>query len=168
MAQSRAATVTYSEDIVRDAVRTFVWRRGIASQKGLWAAEAVMIALLIWLLWSGERGWLVGAFGVVIVLPPGLIIAMWVAHHRNTVGKFRSMPTRRADFVFLNEGFEVASELGASKIPWSTITEIWERPDYGMLFTAPNQFVTLPIQTIPEADRDFLWSRMPSATPRNF
>jgi len=32
---------------------------------------------------------------------------------------------------------------------WLIVTEIWERPDYWMVFTAPGQFMTLPVQTIP-------------------
>ncbi len=168
MAQDRTATVTYTEEIVRDAVRTFVWRQGIANQKGLWVTEAVMIALLAWLLWSGERGWLVGVLGVIVLLPPGLIVAIWVAHHRNTVGKFRRMTTRRADFAFLNDGLEIMSELGTTKISWTAITGIWEKPDYWMIFIAPNQFVTLPMQTISAADRDFLRSKTSSAISRKF
>ncbi|MEP7453367.1 YcxB family protein [Phyllobacterium sp. SB3] len=148
---------------MRDAVRSFVWQRGIATQKGLWMAEAVLIAFLVWLLWKGEQGWQVGAVGVVVFLPPVFIITMWVAHYRNTVGKFRRMPSHQAEFTFLDEGFEVISELGAGKIPWSGVTEIWERPDYWMIFTAPSQFTTLPVQTITSTDLEFLRSKVPSA-----
>ncbi|MBB3611104.1 YcxB family protein [Rhizobium sp. BK602] len=156
-----AVEVTYTDAIVRDAVRTFVWRRGVAGQKGLWAAEAVLIALLIWLPLRGEQGWLLGVVSVIALLPPCLIIAMWVAHHRNTVGKFRRMPSRRADFTFLDDGLVVASELGSTKIPWAGVTEIWERPAYWMIFTAPNQFMTLPVETVSADDRDFLRSKVP-------
>lgn len=158
-----AVEVTYTDEIVRDAVRTFVWRRGIVGQKGLWAAEVVLIALLIWLPLRGEQGWLFGVVSVIAILPPCLTIAMWVAHHRNTVGKFRRMTSRRADFMFLDEGLEVASELGSARIPWSGVTEIWERPAYWMIFTAPNQFMTLPLRTLSADDRDFLRSKVPIA-----
>ena len=156
----KTVKVAYTEEIVRDAVKAFVWRRGIADQKGLWAAEAVSIAFFIWLLWRGDQGWLVGVVGVVSLLPPWLIIAMWAAHHRNTVGKFRRMLSHCADFTFLDEGFEVASELGSAKIPWSAVTEIWERSCYWMIFTAPSQFMTLPVETMSTTDRDFLRSKM--------
>lgn len=86
---------------------------------------------------------------------------MWVAHHRNTVGKFRRMPSRRADFTFLDDGLEAASELGSTKLPWSGVTEIWERPAYWMIFAAPNQFITLPLETVSADDRDFLRSKVP-------
>ncbi|MBB6014497.1 hypothetical protein HNR59_003892 [Aquamicrobium lusatiense] len=166
MADGRRTSVTYTREMLESAVKAFVWRRGIAEQKGLWSVEAVMIAALAWLLWSGERGWPIGVIGVVVLLPPCLIVGMWVAHYRNTVGKFRRMPSRQADFVFRDDGFEVISELGEARLPWSTITEIWERPDCWMLFTGPNQFMTLPIGTVMETDREFLRSRLSSAARR--
>jgi hypothetical protein len=159
MVDSRTAHVTYTEAIVRDAVRTFVWRRGLAGQKLLWTVEAAMTASLIWMIWRGEGGWVFGVVCLAVLLPPCLIAAVWVAHHRNTVGKFRRMSTGRAEFAFHAEGFDVASELGSGSIPWSTVTEIWERPAYWMIFTAPNQFLTLPLEPVSPADRDFLRSK---------
>lgn len=162
----RVVEATYSEEILRDAVRTYVWRQGVVRRKALWAAEAVLIALLVWLPLRSDQGWLFGAVSVVVLLPPCLIIAMWIAHHRNTVGKLRKMPSRRGTFIFLDDGLEVASELGSAKIPWSGITEIWERPAYWMIFMAPNQFITLPLQTVSGDDRDFLRSKVFGATPQ--
>ncbi|MFS8047963.1 YcxB family protein [Rhizobium sp. BR 314] len=155
--QNSAIKVTYTEDIVRDAVRTFVWRRGILGQKRLWVAEVVMIALL---LWNGDRGWVAAIMFVIILLPPAMIAVMWVAHHRNTVGKFHRMRTPRAELTFRDEGLDVVSDLGLATIHWSTITEIWERPAYWMIFIGPNQFFTLPLETLSPADRDFLRSKV--------
>jgi hypothetical protein len=138
----------------------------VTGQKALWAAEAVLIAFLIWLLWRGEQGWLIGVISVVVLLPPCLIITVWIAHYRNTVGKFRKMSSHQAEFTFLDEGLEIVSELGSAKIPWSGVTEIWEKPGYWMIFTAPSQFMTLPVQTISLTDREFLRSKVASATPQ--
>ncbi|WGJ08524.1 YcxB family protein [Brucella intermedia] len=159
----RTAKITYTEEIVRGAVRAFVWQRGVARQKALWAAEAVLIAFLIWLLWRGQQGWLVGVVSVVVFLPPCLIITLWIAHYRNTVGKFRRMSSHQAEFTFLDEGLEIVSEVGSAKIPWLGVTEIWERPAFWMIFTAPNQFMTLPVQTISPADLDFLRTKVARA-----
>ena len=156
--------VTYTEDIVRDAVRTFVWRRGIAGLKFLWALEAVMISLLVWPVWNGDRGWVSALVFIVVLLPPALIAAMWIAHHRNTVGKYRRMRTPRAELTFRDEGLDVVSDLGSAMIPWSTVTEIWERPAYWMIFIGTNQFFTLPLATLSPADKDFLRSKAPRAS----
>ncbi|ENN88875.1 hypothetical protein RHSP_11162 [Rhizobium freirei PRF 81] len=157
--QNSSVEVTYTDDIVRDAVRTFVWRRGISGLKFLWALEAVMIALLIWPLWNGDRGWVSVVVFIVVLLPPAMIAAMWIAHHRNTVGKYRQMRTPRALLTFRDQGLDVVSDLGSATIPWSTIIEIWERPAYWMIFVGRNQFFTLPLETLSTADRDFLRSK---------
>ena len=157
---TRTFEVLYTEAIVRDAVRTFVRRRGMFGQKGLWAAEVSALCVLAWLVWRGDDMWLTFIVSVVAALPPCLIVLMWIAHHRNTVGKFHRMRNNFAKFAIGDEIIAVSSDLGAAQIPWSTISEIWERPDYWMLFTAPNQFMTLPIETVPLADRDYLRSKV--------
>lgn len=160
MAQNSVIKVAYTEDIVRDAVRTFVWRRGIVGQKRLWIAEVAMIALL---LWNVDRGWVATIMFAILLLPPAMIAVMWIAHHRNTVGKYRRMRTPDATLTLRDEALVVASDLGSATIPWSTLTEIWERPAYWMIFIGPNQFFTLPLQTLSPADRDFLRSKVARA-----
>ena len=124
MSDKIAFEVAYTEAIVRDAVRTYVWQRVIVHQKGLWIAELVVAALLAWLLLIGEQGWAVIAVGIAVLAAPCLIVMVWWAHHQNTVGKFRRMPTPTAQFSISGEGLEVKSHLGAAQMPWSSISEI--------------------------------------------
>lgn len=107
MVNSRTFKIAYTEEIVRDAVRAFVWKRGISSQKGLWAVEAAMACLLLWSLSSGHHGWLTVVVAVGVLVPLCLIVMMWIAHHRNTVGKYRRMPSHEAEVTFRDEGFEL-------------------------------------------------------------
>ncbi len=157
---SSAYRVTYTEAMVRDAVRSFVWQRFVREQKGLWLAAAGLLVLLAILLWRGDRSWVVGVLAVVVLLPVLLLVAGWAAHSRNTVGRFRRMPTPSAEVAFREEGLSFASELGSAQLPWSVITDIWERPGYWMIFTAPNQFSTLPTATIAAVDLEALRSRV--------
>ena len=161
----RTITVTYTEEMLRDAVKAFVWRRLIVNQH-LWVAEIATILLFLWQLWSDGTEWLTGVFGSLVLLYPAVIIVVWVAHYRNTVGKFRKMSTRQATFAFHDEGFDVASEVGSVKVPWSTVTEIWQRPTYWMIFMAINQFMTLPTQTADINDLAFVKSKVPSTMPQ--
>ncbi len=161
----RTITVTYTEEMLRDAVKAFVWRRLIVNQR-LWVAEIAIILLFLWQLWSDGTGRLTGVFGSLVLLCPAMIIVLWIARYRNTVGKFRKMSTRQAVFAFHDDGFDVASELGAANVPWSTVTEIWQRPTYWMIFTAINQFMTLPTQTADSNDLDFVKSKVPSTVPQ--
>ena len=164
MTSGRRITLTFTKEIVNDAVRTYVWRRGVVGQKILWAVEAAMVALFARQVWNGEQGWLVGFIGSAILLPPGMIAVIWITHYRNTVGKLHKLKSRRADFCIHDMQFEIISELGGVRLPWTSITEIWGRPGYWMLFTDPNQFMTLPLKTISEADRELLCSRLSSTT----
>ncbi|MDK4702771.1 YcxB family protein [Rhizobium sp. CNPSo 4062] len=161
----RTITVTYTEEMVRDAVTVFVWRRLIVNRR-LWVSEIAIILLFLWQLWCDGTGWLTGVFGGLVLLYPAMIIIVWAAHCRNTVGKFRKMSTRQATFAFHDEGFDVASELRSVKVPWSTVTEIWQRPTYWMIFIAINQFMTLPTQTADINDLNFVKSKVPSTMPQ--
>lgn len=166
---SRAGTtyrVEYTPDIVRDAVKTFIWRRTFLSQKGMWSAWIVVLAAMTWLLSIGNRSWIVGAAGTVALVAPAIIGLAWSAHYRNTVGKFRSMSEPVADITVSEEALIVASELGSGRIPWSSVTDLWERPTYWMIFTAPSQFNTLPIAPVSDDDRDLIRSKVPSRLSR--
>lgn len=152
--------VVYTQAMVRDAVRTFVWRRVVVAEKGLWLAAAALLVFVVFLLWRGDRGWLVGALSIVVLLPPLLLVLVWRVHHRNTVGKFRKMPAPEATFVFADDGLAIESGLGSASIPWSGVVEVWERPGYWMLFTSKAQFLTLPVGDLSEDDLALLRRRL--------
>lgn len=152
--------VIYTEAMVKDAVRVFVWRRVVVAEKALWAVAAILLAVLVWQLWRGERGWLVGVLGAAVLLPPLLYALVWRAHHRNTVARFRAMPVPEAVLVFADDALGIESGLGTAQIPWSGIGEFWERPGYWMLFTGAAQFFTLPVADLSHDDLAWLRERL--------
>lgn len=136
--------IVYDEAVLRAAVRAYVRRRFFAEQRGLWAAEAVVLASFVGLLVAGDRSWVTGVLGTVAALPPLLVLGGWLAHLRHGLGRLRRMPDRAAEVAFRDDGLGFRSGLGSAHLPWSGITEVWERPGFRMIFTAPNQFSTLP------------------------
>ncbi|WP_425349466.1 hypothetical protein [Rhizobium multihospitium] len=48
-------------------------------------------------------------------------------------------------------------------MPWSTVTEIWERPNYWIISEVADQFTTLPVNAIPSTNRVFFRSEASSA-----
>ncbi|OIS94269.1 hypothetical protein BLA27_07100 [Brucella cytisi] len=148
---------------MRSAVRTYVWTQGLIRRKVSWAIETILIALVVWMLWQGDRGWTVGALGVFTLFLPVLILTIWIAHYRSAVGKFRSMSKPEADVTFFDDGIQVETELGSSKIPWVMFIEIWERSNYWMLIISQNQYLTLPLETMSSADRYLVKSKVLSA-----
>lgn len=156
----RSYRVTYTEAIARDAVRSYVRRRFLFEQKGLWLVAFLMFLFFAYLLWAGDRSWLLGVVGAAVLLPVLFVVAGWRAHHASTVGKFRSMSGPVAEIAFREDGLAVASAIGSGLLPWSSLTEIWERPGYWMLFSGPSQFNTLPTEGIPAEDLQWLRSRV--------
>ncbi|MGO1069806.1 YcxB family protein [Lysobacter sp. CA199] len=152
--------VKYTQAMAKDAVRVFVWRRVVVAEKGLWTVAALLLALVLFHVARGDRDWWVGALGVVVLLPPLLLIGVWRAHYRNTVGRFRAMPVPEAVFVFEQDALAIESGVGSMRIPWSSLSEVWERPDYWMLFTGTAQFFTLPIADLSEDDLAWLRDRL--------
>ncbi|MEH6413952.1 YcxB family protein [Pseudomonas sp. CGJS7] len=152
--------VVYTEAMAKDAVRAFAWKRAVVAEKGLWAVEALLLALVVFQVWQGERAWWIGALGMVVLLPPLLFGTVWFVHHRNTVGRFRKMAKPEALIAFEQDGLAIESDLGSGRIPWSSLTEVWERPGYWMLFTAPAQFFTLPVADLSEPDLTLLRERL--------
>ncbi len=150
--------VRYDEAMIRGAVRTFVWRRLVLDQKLLWATAGIMLLFCTWLLARGDRSWLTIVAGGATVLPPLFLLTGWYAHHSSSLGRLRAMPEPEAEFAFDAQGFRVTSSLGEMRLPWTSVAEVWARPAAWMLFTAPNQFATLPIQCVPPETLEHLRS----------
>lgn len=156
MAARHNFTVTYDGRIVRDAVRAFVLRRCFREQKRLWLAEIAMLIFLGWRLAQGHDGWIEMLIGAVVLVPPALVVVLWSAYTRNSLGKLHRMRAPEARFVLDQRGIFAASDLGETLIPWDRITEVWQRPESRMIFTGPSQFITLPTRDIPEEALRFL------------
>ena len=84
-------TVHYDDDLVRDAIRTFIWRRGVLQQKTMWLAALAMACMSISLIWRGEGGWIAGVILAFSFLPVLFVAVMWRSHHTNTFGRYRRM-----------------------------------------------------------------------------
>ena len=147
----------YSEALLRAAVRSFVWH-AVVRQLGLkfLLAIGVVIATMAYLLSSNDHGWFIG-FALAVILFVGVFItAIYVAHFRNTVGRFRQMRTPEATLSGDEKQFTLSSELGSATMPWSAITEVWRYPRFWLLLFSRSQFVTLPTDDLDEEARAFI------------
>jgi hypothetical protein len=54
-----------------------------------------------------------------------------------------------------------SSELGSTTLPWERFVEVWETPEFWMMFLTPSQFITLPVKDLPEKALALLRSRLP-------
>ena len=154
-------TVTFSEPLLRQVVRSFFWRRlSEYLDWSVFAALAVVCGALAWSLLQGERSWFVGVLGSVLAVCPFLIVAAYVVHYRHTVARFRQKKNQTVTFQFSDTDFTVTSELGSATVPWTSVTEIWEFPRFWLLFIVKPQFVTLPIEGASEELLSFIRSKV--------
>lgn len=141
--------VLYSESTLRDAVRTYVFRRFVVDQKRLWMLSGLMVVMSAYFVWKERAPWVIAVAGSAALMAPALTALGWWVHLSNTLEAFRKMRAPRASIGFKDEAMELASDTGRGELPWSSITEIWERPGYWMFFTGRNRFNVLPKANVP-------------------
>ncbi len=152
-------TVRYDEDMVRDAVRTFIRRRALIEQRIMWFMSVAMVAASIYFLIWGEAGWIAGVMLAVALVPPIFVAVLWRSHHRNALGRYQALTLKHADIAMDAEGLEIRSDRGQARLSWHDVTEVWERPRSFMIFSGDATFNTLPRDGMPEEIQAYLRSR---------
>lgn len=157
------ARVIYTEPMLRQAVRTFVWRSAMR-RWWLWLAAILITVIGLITGWHKGPSWADGVAITGLILVPLFFSLVWWSHFAHTVGKFRAMTSPVGEFTFRDRDVTIASSLGSATLPWSSFVDVWEMPRFWMIFPARNQFVTLPIETLSEELRDFVRSRLPQTS----
>ena len=154
-----AFDVVYTESLLRDAVRTYVFKRFVVEQKRLWMLSGLMLVMSGYFAWKGQPPWAVALAASAALMAPALTALGWWVHMSNTLGAMRQMKTPRAAIGFRDDAIELSSEAGKGELPWSVLTEVWERPGYWMFFTGKNRFNVLPRGDVPEGAQAFFRAR---------
>ena len=147
----------YSEPLLREAVRFFV-RRSLVRGLGFGSLVAICLVMggVALQIANGDRGWFVGAMVSFLVFVCVFLALIYVAHFRNTIGRFREMRNPEATLSLHEAHFTVTSELGSATMPWSSITEIWHHPRFWLILFSRSQFSTLPLDCLSEEARAFI------------
>jgi len=153
-------TLEYTESLVREAVFAF-WRRTVGI--GFFVALALLACSLAFLLWHGDRSWLVGAIGAFLVFGLGFAFLVYFIHMRNALAKFRGMGSPIATLKLADASFTISSGLGSTSLQWSAVPEVWRFPSFWLLLFSKAQFVTLPLATLPADAQEFILSRVSAA-----
>ncbi|AYC99904.1 YcxB family protein [Neorhizobium sp. NCHU2750] len=152
-------TARYNDDMVRDAIKTFVWRRTVVDQKMMWIISGLMVVFAIVLFATGESALMAGVALILGVIPFIFVAVVWRNRWNGTFNRYKSLADPKADMTIDAGGIDIVSELGGAKIAWSDVTEVWERPSAFMIFTEDNEFSTLPSATMPEPVKAYLRAR---------
>ena len=126
------AKLRYSEPLLREVVRAFVIRRLLRRLgASFFIVLALLVAALAWFNSRGHTGWFVGFLAATVLFVLAFFAMVYVAHFRNTIGRFRQMGTPEATLSYDEQQICFTSELGSSAMPWSVITEVWRCPGSG-------------------------------------
>ena len=151
------ATLNYTERLVEKAVRLF-WLRTVGY--GELVAVVVMTAVLAWRLIEGDRSWFVGVLATLVFLSIAIPLAIYFGHYRNSLGEFREMKQPIAEFVVDEDAFTLSSDLGATTLKWCAVTEVWRFESLWLLLFSKSQFVTIPLDGLPESMREFVLEKV--------
>jgi hypothetical protein len=144
----RTVTLTYTPSLVRQSVWAF-WKRSVGIT---WPLTLVLLtAYVVLLVRGGNTGWLVGVFGTIVALGYIYLAAVYVAHLRHGMATLRAMGSPHGTLEVEDSGITVASGAGQSKLPWSRVQEVWFYPGFWILLFSRTQFMTLPLDNLPEA-----------------
>ena len=149
----------YSEALIRSAVWAF-WRRVTGWR--YFVAIALVLGSFIYSISSGDRSWLVGVSASVLCLPVIFSVALYVIHYRGAITRFRRMQSPEATFEAGDDRFRVTSDVGSSEMSWSTVTEVWQFPEFWLLFFSRAQFITLPLADLDSEARELILDRAKS------
>jgi YcxB-like protein len=146
----------YSEPLIRSAVWAF-WRRVTGWR--YFVAIALVLGSFIYSVSSGDRSWWVGVSASILCLAVIFAVALYVIHYRGAIIRFRRMQSPEATFEAGDDRFRVTSDVGSSELSWSTITEVWQFPEFWLLFLSRAQFITLPLADLDSEARKLILSR---------
>lgn len=160
-------TVHYDDRVIRNAVNTFVKLRLLEGmgQLGLFAL-VLTAAGLAYLLWQGDRSWLVGVIGTVLAVFVGVFVLLWQWRHAEMRRKLATIPSRQGRVTLNEDGLTVDTEAGGTSLPWTSFTEVWRLERCWLLFLAPNNFITLPTDGVPEEALTVLDAHLPQTCRR--
>ena len=65
------------------------------------------------------------------------------------MGRLRAMQPPEATLALSEDGFTLSSNAGSATLRWSAVSELWETPQFWLLFFSSAQFITLPIANVP-------------------
>jgi YcxB-like protein len=150
-------TLRYTDHLVAQAVR-FYWRRTVGI--GLLFALALISVFLAWRLIDGDRSWVVGLVGAVVLLGVLMPVVVYVTHYRNSMGKFREMANPTAELVASEDAITISSDRGSSTLRWDLVREVWRSESVWLLLLSKAQFVTLPRADLPAPLQDFILDRV--------
>ena len=149
----------YSEDTVRSAVTQF-YKRTVGVSLPI--VLALMLVFFIYLLATSNTGRVTGLAGSAVAFGLAFLIALYVAHYRNSMQRFRAMKDPKAVLELHDDSLTIRADSGSNVIPSASITEVWTYEDFWLVFLSRAEFFTIPMSDLGPDTREAIRSRFDS------
>ena len=146
------AKVVYERDVISEAARRFVLR---SIRWDGFAVFFALVAALGYLLATGDRSWIVGAVGAVVLLMAIFGVALYVVPYRRSLARFEGMSAKTAELSFTESGVRMTSDLGQQEFRWQLIDRVWTYPRVWLLFVS-GTYMTLPPGNLDQETKTFV------------
>lgn len=147
----------YSEALLRKGIRAY-WRRQVGVTFPLVAL--LLSGYLGYLLSTGNRSWLVGVLGTVIVFALVMMAAVYFVHLGRALKRLREMKSPEVVLELADEAFRITSDLGSSEIKWALVQRLWRLDDVWLLFFSGGEFMSMPVADLPAEARAYIEARL--------
>lgn len=155
-------TVRYDEAIVRGAVTRFMTRRGVLNWRLTSALAGLVVIGALNALWGGPA-WLTGAIVGAAIVFLGIFVSVWRLRVHQGMTRLHRMAPPTAEVTLDDDGIAIRTVLGEAKVPWAQFCELWVAPRYWLLFVQEAQYVTLPVEGVPEPALAYAAAKLPQA-----
>ena len=153
-------TLVYSEPMLR-RVAWALWRRAVGWRGGF--AYVLGIAFLVVELLSGDRSWLVGMVGTVLVVATAAGVSFYRVVLSRSLAKFRRLGEPKATFEILADRFRVISGGGNIELPWDAVSEVWRLPEFWIFFSSRAYYMTFPLTAVDVEAQDLVLAKLRGA-----
>ena len=125
------AHVVYDRDVIAEAARRFAVR---SIRWDGFAVFFLMVGVLAYLIATGDRSWIVGLVGAVVLFAAIVGVALFVVPYRRSLARFERMSTKTAELSFTESGLKMTSDLGQQEFRWQLVERAWTYPRVWLLF----------------------------------
>ncbi len=146
------AHVVYDRDVIAEAARRFAFR---SIRWDGFAVFSVMVGVLAYLIATGDRSWIVGLVGAVVLFAAIVGVALFVVPYRRSLARFERMSTKTAELSFTESGLKMTSDLGQQEFRWQLVERAWTYPRVWLLFVG-GTYMTLPPRNLDEETKRFI------------
>lgn len=146
------AHVVYDRDIIAESARRYTFR---SIRWDGFAAFFLLLGVLAYLIVSGDRSWIVGLVGAVVLLMASVGVALYVVPYRRSLARFERMSSKTIDMSFTESGLRMSSDLGQQEFRWPLVDRVWTYPRVWLLFVG-GTYMTLPTKSLDEETKRFV------------